>query len=868
MKKKLMIVFALFVLVSFVGAVYADCTTEGYKKEVKVGDNSYCTNDEGFTQDDYNPSTTPPTVRNGFKNLPPPGKFQTPPGATVNLPGGGTVSGEGTLNPDHSISFAGLPGGTIDGIPFLNSNNVKRNSDGSIEGVAGKNCLVGNTLLFEEGKPFKISGAGDVRDVNCNGCGVGIIQGAPQNYSFRFQQGTTVVPPEGGSLNVQEGSIVCKQGCYVEGGKEATVNGAVIKDVDKPISLVTTTNPNLPVPERAVVFVNYDDPSNRQLFVSNNDPGNYINVNIMPDYFGVEKGDTFTLSAFNGSLKLKSANGKPQLSMQGVTGTAVDQAKLYFDGKEVYGSDFTQGGNSVPVTVKFLDEKGDPITVGGEEWFVRFSNANIGECLSQVDEEGKPKTIADCAVDDSFTKPLDGISLFETWRSGDSTCFPEGVAQQAAPIGTATSFLGKAISWMTGKAATQPNPPPKCSGSCKPGAPANKGDQFKDETKCLKVKSSVDIITGMEKKDYCVSKVEYDGWYTQYSKQKIELDKLATNIDTSCRKLYSDITSVNVCKNAFMQKGCKNLDPNSQIEKYVCNPALGLSSYGAYPANLQVVKRLETNINNANVQLAKAEKDDQSVWKAKPGTTTVPTVSRPSTPPTTKLPETIKLGGKEQDVSGSFTDRSGNKYYILSYFTEDAAGHDVHPVMDKNGKIVGSYADTGYTTGTINLGSEPGVSVKVLQGLPFEMDDLNQYSWSSQFSSPDSEYKNAMKTEPTDEVEEKTGIVIGPRGRADINNIVTRNTQKGYREYDNLEGSPWYLYSDAKDTNDYKTEVKGEPVAIKIVYDNDPTYNWLTPTPVVTFYMIKVNGEWRACKEGEKPQKDENGNLDCTLENP
>ena len=166
MKKKLMIVFALFVLVSFVGAVYADCTIEGYKKEVKVGDNSYCTNDEGFTQDDYNPSTTPPTVRNGFKNLPPPGKFQTPPGATVNLPGGGTVSGEGTLNPDHSISFAGLPGGTIDGIPFLNSNNVKRNSDGSIEGVAGKNCLVGNTLLFEEGKPFKISGAGDVRDVN------------------------------------------------------------------------------------------------------------------------------------------------------------------------------------------------------------------------------------------------------------------------------------------------------------------------------------------------------------------------------------------------------------------------------------------------------------------------------------------------------------------------------------------------------------------------------------------------------------------------------------------------------------------------------------------------------------------------------
>jgi len=422
--KKIILFFAfLAVFALSISFVRADCTGD-YNTTVSVGGTDYCTDSNGWTTSNIKPETTPPTIRNNFdptqlQNLG--GEFRAD--GTVNLPGGGTVSGSGTVDSSGNMKLGtdatlttprgetvsgdvtyntnsktidyGQNGGQFSAGgyqgKFYSANDVKYDpAKKEITGVPGEGCILPNNVNPPPGVKFIIKLSPEGNSITLEGCAepcnVNIYgQLTPtDNSSFKFNNNVTVDTGKG-KFEISGGVECSGSGdCYVPVGGIGIVNGVKISDRTTDVKLVATSDPNFIPPEHSVTFYNFDDPGQRKLTVKNTIADQGITAEIVkPGLFGFEEGDTLALTASNGYLELaQDWKEVPTLRMQGKSVIVENNAHMtgLQDGK-IYAMPTPpeEAGNAVGMHVEFYNEEGEQLkTTDGNPIFVDYNNVNAG----------------------------------------------------------------------------------------------------------------------------------------------------------------------------------------------------------------------------------------------------------------------------------------------------------------------------------------------------------------------------------------------------------------------------------------------------------------------------------------------------------
>jgi len=455
----------LVIIIAFVGIAYAQgCPPEYNSGNITINGQQFCTDASGnalLTQDNVNNIGL--LAGKNFKTEGP-----------VNLPGGGTINGPGTVNADGTIKLGtggtlttstgatatgdvtynpntgkisfGANGGSLNGQTFYNANDVVRETNGVITGVAGKGCILPNNLKLPEGREFKIepdtkTGVSYITIEGCEGsCEVEIYgqMTSTDNQPFIFLK-PTKVKTGGGNLEVTGGVMECtsKGNCYVPKGNEASINGVFIKASNNDVDIIATKDASFnPLPEHphSVTFYNFDTEGQRKLSIVNNDKLNGIITGIYPGLFGVEKGDTLQPIVFDGMAILEERKETtPQLTLQGNAEVINDAHDLSILNGKILSGNMPLGENAVALHVVFNDANGNRLkAVNGDEFYVDYNNVNKGnENLFTI----------------SSGLAAAGGFWIDSFEMGHCPFSQTGA-------GKATAFIGNAITWITGKEAS------------------------------------------------------------------------------------------------------------------------------------------------------------------------------------------------------------------------------------------------------------------------------------------------------------------------------------------------------------------------------------------------------------------------------
>lgn len=463
--KKIMPFGSTFFLLLIISIVLATECPENYEPYENT---DLCVGADGFTDFGWNPKTGELKAGGDISKIPPGSTVVT---TNYNLGRGNLLNGKARIGDDGTLhliegtiivnnqpisgniiysrenGFFNIEGqGVIDNKHIFSGivTNVTVSPRGVIEGVAGENCVI-NGVSITAGVRFVITpgitgGYVDVSLSGCiSGCSVALSSTTlPQNIpNMRFSGNLFVTTATGGVLDVSEGTIECNPNiCRVPSGSFAVVNNVRIPAVDLlegDVNLYTTPKPppisgiinNIPV---GVTFYQsgFDTVG---IAIRNDGSSPFISVSFLPPSFGAEQGDTLAAGVNEGAFLVAMRHSEiPIAVMEGNDVVLKNDAHLLFlrEG-EIYGTPVTSGGGSIALHVEFNSASGERIKIGEDIIYIDYNDVTpLNQNLFKTNIKGYGE---DFIIDSTM-----------------------GICPRAISGGQATSFLGKALAWITGKA--------------------------------------------------------------------------------------------------------------------------------------------------------------------------------------------------------------------------------------------------------------------------------------------------------------------------------------------------------------------------------------------------------------------------------
>ncbi len=426
MRKEKITIFLFLIILAGTALASAQCE-EPYSNEAEVGDSTYCVDADGFTASDINPSTTPPTIRQGasltdISEFSEGGNFQTV--GEITLASGDRITGQGTVNGDGSISIApeqgtittrnnrvldgnvtynpdtgsmdlGSRGGAIDGKTFYNANSVTVTVDGTITGTAGDDCVLPNALVVPEGETFTITPRENYNEMEISGCipenpcQVSLVDPSiatdttPYRFTADQASGHINLDTAQGSLDLTAGAMECDYTgeCYIPENEGAFINGVVIPPTSTKVDLHVSQGTNFDTSQDSSYSVHFHKFSEgrRGINVKNTrEQAPRLDAYIAePGLYGFEQGDELRLSAMDGSVNMQEREGTfPAVRVNGNAGLKNDAYYVEARDGKIYGRPL-DGGNAVAASLSFFSSNGTRITTSeGDSYFMDFANVN------------------------------------------------------------------------------------------------------------------------------------------------------------------------------------------------------------------------------------------------------------------------------------------------------------------------------------------------------------------------------------------------------------------------------------------------------------------------------------------------------------